>query len=148
VPRTRERSAGAVVYWEGPGRREYLLLRYGPGYWGFPKGHVEKGETDLQAAYREVEEETGISKTKLRLIDGFRVRTAYKFRRGKTLVDKVVDYFLLASATKDVTISSEHTAFAWLGYDEALKQVSFDASQQLLRDAEAFIAAEGLPPRP
>ena len=33
--------------------------RGGDGYWGFPKGHLEEGETPIQAAIREVQEETG-----------------------------------------------------------------------------------------
>lgn len=56
-----ERSAGAIVFYDNQGIREYLLLYSsggrGLGYWGFPKGHVEKNETDEEAALRETFEE-------------------------------------------------------------------------------------------
>ena len=39
------------------------------GHWGFPKGHIEKDETEYETALREVKEETNID---ARIIDGFR----------------------------------------------------------------------------
>ena len=39
-------------------RSEYKK-HYNSGFWGFPKGHLEEGETPLKAAEREVFEETG-----------------------------------------------------------------------------------------
>ena len=56
---------GAVIkYWspngEGGTNSEFLLLRNRRGFWGFPQGHKEKGETELQTLVREVTEETGI----------------------------------------------------------------------------------------
>ena len=41
----------------------FLLLHYKPGHWGFPKGHVEAGETDEQALVRGIREEAGIDIT-------------------------------------------------------------------------------------
>ena len=40
---------------------EYLIIHHQIGHWGFPKGHKEAGESDLEAAKRELVEETGIS---------------------------------------------------------------------------------------
>jgi len=54
----KERSFGAVVVDE---KGRYLLVkhRYG-GHWDFPKGHMEGDESPLEAALREVLEETGL----------------------------------------------------------------------------------------
>jgi len=52
-----ERSAGAVVYRRTSRGRIFLLLQ-NAGRWDFPKGRVEKGETEAQTVLREVEEET------------------------------------------------------------------------------------------
>lgn len=139
MARTTERSAGAVLFRQAPEGRLYLLLQYGAGHWGFPKGHVEAGETEEQAAAREVEEETGIPRAHVRFLPGFRGRTDYRFRRGRTLVEKGVDFFLAVTESDAVKISHEHTGFIWLPYAEALSRLSFDGPKKLLRDAEEFL---------
>ncbi|PSQ56140.1 MAG: biotin transporter BioY, partial [Halobacteriales archaeon SW_9_67_25] len=63
-------SAGAILFRDTRGRREYLLLKSRPGDWEFPKGGVEGEEELQQTAIREVKEEAGIDD--FRLIDGFR----------------------------------------------------------------------------
>ncbi|MGH7623018.1 MAG: NUDIX domain-containing protein, partial [Gemmatimonadaceae bacterium] len=57
---TREVSAGGVVYRVEDGRPLFLLIRDSYRNWGFPKGHLEKGERAEDAALREVAEETGL----------------------------------------------------------------------------------------
>lgn len=139
--KVKERSAGAVVFSTTPEGPEYLLLRYGGGNWGFPKGHVEAGETDVQAAQREVGEETGIPIEQQRLVDGFEDDTDYRFRRGHTLVEKDVRFFLIEAGTRDVKISHEHSGYAWLPYSQALARVSFEGPRRILQAAHAFIQA-------
>lgn len=138
-----ERSAGAVVYVDGENGREYLLLRYGAGHWGFPKGHVEAGETDAQAAKREVAEETSILPDQQEFVPGFREGTLYTFQRGRTRVDKEVMFFLVRVKAKDVKISHEHTDFAWLTLDKAMDVLSFEGPRRVLASAEKFLAAGG-----
>lgn len=141
----QERSAGAVVYHERDGAREYLLLRYGAGHWGFPKGHVEAGESDQEAARREVSEETGIRPSEQRFVDGFQEATPYSFQRGRTRVDKEVLFFLVQSLTREVRISHEHTDYSWLRFEKALAQISFDGPRRVLQRAEDFLRARGGP---
>ena len=57
----------------------YLLLHYGPGHWGFAKGHIEGNETEEETTVREVEEETGIKD--LKIIPGFKKMEKYFFRQ-------------------------------------------------------------------
>lgn len=135
-----ERSAGAVVYRQPPGQpREFLLLRYGAGHWGFPKGHVEDGETDPQAARREVTEETSIPPEGQRFIEGFREDTIYTFQRGRTRVEKKVLFFLVEVQQREVKISHEHTDFTWLPYQKAREQLSFEGPRRALHNAEEFL---------
>jgi 8-oxo-dGTP pyrophosphatase MutT (NUDIX family) len=54
------RAAGGIVF-----KRNAILSIYRLGQWDFPKGHVEKGETDIQTAIREVMEETDIDEVSL-----------------------------------------------------------------------------------
>ena len=56
-----EKSCGAVVYCRKDNGIQYLLACERSGYWVFPKGHMEAGESELQTALRELKEETGLS---------------------------------------------------------------------------------------
>lgn len=60
APVATETGAGGVVL-DRSGR--VLILQHASGHWVFPKGHVEFGETQLQAALREVAEEAGVTAT-------------------------------------------------------------------------------------
>ena len=71
-------SRGAVVYRDIKGEVRYLLIKNKrSAHWGFPKGHIEPGETKKQTAIREVLEETGIH---VRIIDGFESISKYKIQ--------------------------------------------------------------------
>ena len=52
-----EKACGCII----SQNNKILLIRQMSGMWGFPKGHVEEGETEEQTAKREVKEETGLS---------------------------------------------------------------------------------------
>src|SRR5579862_4505243 len=125
-----ERSAGVVVFRTHDGQREYLLLDSGR-FWDFPKGHVEKGETDLIAATRELKEETGISGA--RMIDGFSHQINYFFRKGKTLIQKTVVYFLAQTGDEKIQISNEHVAHAFLPYPQAKDRLKYPNAREILR---------------
>ncbi len=131
-----ERSAGAVLYRETDKGRLYLLLQNG-GRWDFPKGGVEKGESELQTVMREVFEETGLKD--LYIVPGFRKVIEYFYRREGKNIHKQVVYRLAVTKEKDVRISFEHQGFGWFPYSEALAQASYDNSKVTLKDAEEFI---------
>ena len=149
----REKSAGAIIYRMENGAPYYLLLHYPPanegkrGQWGFAKGHVEAGETEIQTARREIAEETGLKD--LKFIPGFKQIEKYFFRKNYGLegearkkapwVFKLVVFFLSETITKDVKISHEHTGFVWLPIAEAVKKTTFKNSKKLLEKANDFI---------
>src|SRR6056297_2141198 len=88
-------SAGAILFRDTRGRREYLLLKSRPGDWEFPKGGVEGEEELQQTAIREVTEEAGISD--FRLINGFRREYDYVFQAGGNTIHKTVHLFIAHS---------------------------------------------------
>ena len=134
-----ERSAGAVVFRQGSDGREYLLL-LNAGRWDFPKGGVEKGESELQTVMREVKEETGLKS--LEIVQGFRRVIEYFYRRESKNVHKQVVYLLAKASDGSVTISFEHQGFGWFAYKYAIGKASYDNSKITLEAAEVFLGRE------
>ena len=133
-----ERSAGAVVFRETPEGRTYLLLQ-NAGRWDFPKGGIEKGESELQTVLREVREETGL--TDISIIPGFRKVIEYFYRRDGKNVHKEVVYLLASTASESVKISFEHQGYGWFRYGEAIKKASYNNSKVTMTEAERFVKA-------
>ncbi|OGZ95846.1 MAG: hypothetical protein A2847_01280 [Candidatus Sungbacteria bacterium RIFCSPHIGHO2_01_FULL_50_25] len=144
-----ERAAGIIIYRDTPEGRKYLLLRasrdestLAPGkrvkeFWDFPKGRLEKGETGLEAAGREAEEEAGLDD--IEIIQGFKQTVQYfTFRTGKP-VPKYVAMFLGRVASKAVTLSWEHDEYLWLGYEDAKKRITISKMKDALQAAEDFL---------
>lgn len=142
--RRRERSAGGVVYRDGPDGRRYLLIRDPYSNWGLPKGHVENGESSLDAACREVSEETGLRALRLEAelptIDWY-------FHDGGVRVHKICHFFLFESADGKPSPQRAEgiTACEWLGLDEALERITYDNAREVVRAAGS---AAPLPPKP
>ena len=55
---------------------DFLLMRH-TDRWDLPKGHVDPGETELQCALRELEEETSITINDIEIDNDFRFTTQY-----------------------------------------------------------------------
>ena len=111
-------SAGAVVVRPATQGWRYLLLRVFRT-WDFPKGGLEAGEAPLQAAVREVEEETGLTALDFRWGESYRETERYS-------AGKVARYYVAASAVGDVRLPinpelghPEHHEFRWVTYPEA-----------------------------
>jgi 8-oxo-dGTP pyrophosphatase MutT (NUDIX family) len=138
-----EKSAGAVVYRKTEdGKVMYLLLQPAPGKpWGFPKGKIDAGETERQAAVREISEEAGLPP--VTLDPTFRHVVHYTYRRGRQMVKKDVVYFLARTDTAEIRISWEHVAFRWAALADALTLVAYDNARDTLRAADAFLHGTG-----
>ena len=136
----RETSAGGVVYRLEHGRPLYLLIRDAHDNWGFPKGHVEKGEHPESAAVREVLEETGLASLTLR--DRLDV-IEWMFTWRGALVRKRCHFYLMETPDAATAPQADEgiTACQWLPADEALRLLRFDNARAVLRSADALVAA-------
>src|SRR5438445_13838102 len=126
-----ERSAGAILYQETISGKLYLLLNYPSGHWDFVKGNIEEGEMLKQTVVREIKEETGISD--VNFVEGFEEKVEYHYQRDGELVHKEVIFFLAKTNTIDVKIPLEHLGFIWLGYDDALKKLTYKIAQNVMK---------------
>lgn len=116
-------SAGVVVVRRHAGEFQFLLLR-AYTHWDFPKGVVEEGEEILDAAHREVKEESTI--TDLQFKWGYRFRETGPYGPGK-----IARYYLAETnqQTVDLPINPEigrpeHEEYRWVNYNEAIDLVS------------------------
>ncbi len=126
-----ERSAGAVLFRETLSGNMYLLLNYPSGHWDFVKGNIEKGETLQETVKREILEETGISD--VNFISGFEEKVEYHYQRERELVHKEVVFFLAKTKTEAVKISHEHLGFVWLGFDDAVRKLTYKNAQSVIK---------------
>ncbi|MCY9656534.1 NUDIX domain-containing protein [Paenibacillus chondroitinus] len=86
-----ERAAGGLVLRKTHSGIHVLLIHDRYGHIGFPKGHLEAGETWEEAAVREISEETGINSRILSLLGDIE----YPIERKGLTIRKQVRLFLL-----------------------------------------------------
>ncbi|MCR4633775.1 MAG: NUDIX domain-containing protein [Erysipelotrichaceae bacterium] len=129
-----EISAGAVTYTVQNGKILYLLIKDFHGNYGFPKGHLENGETLLDAAIREIKEEAGID---IVLDPSFREDLEYVMPNG---ILKTSVYFLGSyEGQTPVRQIEEVEEILLLPYEEALDVVTFDNMKDVLKHADRYL---------
>lgn len=111
-----------------------LVLQYPQGHWDFVKGHVEQDESFEDTALRELAEETGIDTAIL--IPNFQRRTQYEFTHKGEIIHKEVHWFLAETDEMIVKLSNEHIGFLWLSWNDAMQQLTFDNSKNVLAAAK------------
>jgi 8-oxo-dGTP pyrophosphatase MutT (NUDIX family) len=134
-----EQSAGGIVNKEG----RLLLVKVrnlqGAVVWTFPKGHLEKGETALDAALREVEEETGWACRSL----GGLLTVAYEFTRGGERVAKQVRWFSMEPVEKTGEPDADEILDTrWAAPAKARELLTYPSDLELI-EAWARAAAQG-----
>ena len=108
-------------------------------HWGFPKGHMEKGETREQTAVREVLEETGVH---IHIYEGFCSESEYKIGAR---IEKRVEVFLASTEDTQTVIQKEEIEdYIWLRYQEAYDMLKFDNDKEILESVREFMAEKGI----
>ena len=104
-----EKSCGTIPYTIEDGTIYYLLVKAkDDGYCGFPKGHVEVAESEVETALRETLEETSVT---VSIDSGFRYEIPYPMNNGNT---KTVVYFLANFQNEQPKRNNEFEDFIYL----------------------------------
>jgi ADP-ribose pyrophosphatase YjhB (NUDIX family) len=123
----REFSAGGVVVDDG--RLAAIRPQGRPaGHWALPKGVIDQGEQGVDAAVREVLEETGLVAEPVRRLEPIR----YVYQRGGERIFKMVTFWLMRP------VGGELGAIA-----EAMRVEVAEAAWLPLREAPALLAYRG-----
>ena len=124
----KEKSCGCIII-----NKDKVLLVYERmhNFWGFPKGHVEKNETEVETALREVKEEVGLEVE----IDKDKRHEQNYYISDKDIYKTIV-LFLAKPKNTDVKMQVEEIEdFKWCSFEEALDTITYDDTKELFKNA-------------
>ena len=134
----KEISCGAILYTEENGKRYYVLIMEANGSYGFPKGHLIEGESEIECAKREIKEETGID---AKIISNIKRTIQYPLITKNI---KEVTYFLAKYDNQDLNPEDDNILGA-KKYDiqTALSLIKFNQMKNILIEMDYIIDVMG-----
>lgn len=128
-----EKSCGALVFRRDSqnGRLYILMIRHKQcGHRSFPKGHMERGETEYMTAVREVFEETAVQ---IRIDRDFRQTVHYSPQPG---VSKEVVYFMTETQQEHIAPQEGEIAqVEWVPVEQAELSLTYENDKTVFRAA-------------
>ena len=127
-----EKACGGVIVRDG----KVLVIYQQNGFWGFPKGHVEDGESEEETAIREIFEETGIWTA---------VDSEKRFEFSYDILDKKIHktvVLFVAEVVDDSKFKKQDEEIAemkWVPIDEVEKILTYDDWKEVWRKIRAVI---------
>lgn len=131
-----EHSAGAVVFTRASGALRFVIVQSRAGHHGFPKGHMEPGETEAETALREIREETGLEP---RLLPGFRTAEIYPLPQKPNTVKQIVFFAAEYENQTPRPQFEELRSIKLLTFDEAMRTLEYPSSRRVLSEAYTFL---------
>ncbi len=136
------RSCGFLIV-SGDPISSFLLMKH-PDRWDLPKGHVDPGETDLQCALRELEEETGITKGDVAVDPDFCFESRYvvsgkRYGAPDDRIEKTLRIFLGRLVNHVDLVLTEHDDFDWFEWAPP-HQIQKKTIDPLLAHLAAYLA--------
>lgn len=120
----KEKSCGCIITKDN----KVLLIKQTKGHWGFPKGHVEKNETEIETAIREVKEETNLD---VEIDANKRYTMEYVTDKGK--LKQVVLFIAKCIGGEIKAQECEVNDIKWLNFDEAVETITYDNTRELFK---------------
>ncbi len=120
-----EKACGCIIIDNG----KVLLIQQTQGHWGFPKGHVEENETEVETATREVKEETNID---VEIDENKRYTMEYYTDKGA--YKQVVFYIAKKIGGEEKYQEEEIIDMRWVTLEEALKLLTYNNTIELLKE--------------
>ena len=122
-----EKSCGAIIFNED----KVLVVKQTSGFYGFPKGHVEIGETEKETAIRETKEETGLD---IKIISDKRYTQSYIVKEN---VHKDVVFFIAKLENNNEKRQVEEIEeILWIDINEVEKILTYDSLKELWKEAK------------
>ena len=122
-----EKSCGAIIFNDG----KVLVVKQTSGFYGFPKGHVEIGETEKETAIREVKEETGLD---IKIISNKRYTQSYIVKEN---VHKDVVFFIAKLENNNEKRQVEEIEeILWIDINEVENILTYDSLKELWKEAK------------
>jgi len=125
IRRVVEGAGGVVINEAG----DVLLIRHRNGSWVFPKGHIESGESKVDAAVREVEEEAGVQATVVDPRQTWQTEYVNPRREGR----RITWYLLRSPATEAIMREPIFPSGGFFAPDDALGMLAFEEDRAMLR---------------
>ncbi len=136
---TKEYSCGAILYCYENEIRKYVLVMEASGSYGFPKGHKEGQETDMETAIREIQEETGVINPVF--IPNLKRTIRYKMTNN---AEKEVTFFAAKYENQELN-TKDNTILSVKKYDlsTALSLLKFSELKNILLEIDYILDVKG-----
>jgi 8-oxo-dGTP pyrophosphatase MutT (NUDIX family) len=105
---------------------------------GLPKGHPDRGETEVDAATREVREETGVVAEPVSKLGEIR----YSYERRGQPIDKRVVFYLFEYRSGELSHDHEIEQVQWVPLEEAVRTLTYAGEREMVARALSRRAAD------
>lgn len=121
----KEKSCGCIII---KNKKVLLVYEKNRNFWGFPKGHMEEGENEIQTALREVKEEVGLE---VEIYEEKRYTLNYIIRDE---IDKTTVLYIATPKSEEIIMQeSEIENIKWCDFEEALNTLTFENWKEMFK---------------
>lgn len=130
----KDKAFGIIPIIYEDGRPKTLIVKHKrDGFWGYPKGHKDhEEESDLEAATRELKEETSLEVLKVYKQEPFIEN--YSFQADEKIIEKTVVFFLAQTTTKTSHCQNELLDLKWVDLEDLENMLTYEEAKVIARE--------------